>query len=56
MCEHSEIEYLGVQEDRYGNPLLLYNCADCHTTLSLNPVKEIPANITVLVMEENDGE
>lgn len=56
MCDHTEIEYLGVQEDGHGGHIILYNCADCHTTISLNPVKEIPANITVLVLGGEDGE
>lgn len=33
-CKHDELEFVGVQEVLHGEPLRLYNCTRCHTTVS----------------------
>jgi len=33
-CKHEELEFIGIQEVLHGEPLRLYNCKRCHTTVS----------------------
>lgn len=33
-CPHSRLVFLGIQEIPDGKPFRLYNCEDCHTTVS----------------------
>lgn len=33
-CKHEELEFVGVQEFPGREPLRLYNCTRCHTTVS----------------------
>jgi hypothetical protein len=33
-CKHEELEFIGIQEVLQGEPLRLYNCKRCFTTVS----------------------
>ena len=36
MCDHKKIEYIGDQEFSNGESHALYNCLNCHTTITLS--------------------
>ncbi len=35
ICKHKNLEWLGTQTMEAKKPLFLWNCKDCHTTISL---------------------
>lgn len=36
MCDHKKLEYIGDQEFLNGESHALFNCLDCHTTITLS--------------------
>ncbi|MFC1477781.1 hypothetical protein ACFL6L_04875 [candidate division KSB1 bacterium] len=41
MCRHSRVEFIGYQECPNSDPIPLYNCMECHTTITLGTLKKL---------------
>jgi len=36
MCKHKKVIFIGYQETLDNDPFPLYNCLECHSTITLN--------------------
>ncbi|MFC1556409.1 hypothetical protein ACFL6I_07625 [candidate division KSB1 bacterium] len=44
MCDHTKVVFIGYQERLEGDPIPLFNCQECHTTITLKRHEALQLN------------